>query len=133
MDKTRPDYNPAMWEIQCRYSIDDGEFEFSGRSVQDAEKILSPVVKALDQYLSERERRITFHFKMTFFNTETTRIFLAIFEKLKRYQASPENEVIVNWYYGDDDGEMADAGREFSEVIGIPFVFLERGENQIQA
>ena len=31
------------------------------------------------------------------------------------------HEVLVKWYYPDDDEDMEEAGKEYAEIVGIPF------------
>jgi hypothetical protein len=130
MDKTRPGYDAEMWEAQYRIEPEKGFFEIYGRSVEEPHKVLQPLLEAFEERLHKPSGEITFNFKMSFFNTETTRIFLTILEKLKRYQAQMNGQVVINWYYAEDDEEMLQSGNEFSEVVEMPFNYTPISENE---
>lgn len=124
METFKPGHLAELWQAQYQFSVELGTFEISGRSVDDPHKTLQALLDSFDSFLETEMRPINFTFKMTFFNTETTRIFLYIFEKLMRYQTQHTMEVNVHWYYLEDDEEMLQTGIEFGEVIGLNFHFI---------
>ena len=35
------------------------------------------------------------------------------------------NEVLIEWHYEEDDEDMQEAGEEYSEIVEVPFSFIE--------
>ena len=31
------------------------------------------------------------------------------------------NDVLIKWYYPDDDEDMQEAGEEYAEIVDVPF------------
>jgi hypothetical protein len=49
---------------------------------------------------------------------------LDVFKKLEAiYKA--KNEVIINWYYEEDDEDMLEAGEDYESIIRVPFKMIE--------
>jgi len=44
-----------------------------------------------------------------------------LFEEMRE----DEQDVAVNWYYPEYDEDMKDAGIEYSEMVDVPFEFIE--------
>ncbi len=36
-----------------------------------------------------------------------------------------KSEVIINWYYEEDDEDMLEAGEDYESIIRVPFKMIE--------
>jgi hypothetical protein len=61
---------------------------------------------------------------MTYFNTASSKIILDILMKLEELHEDG-NEVLIEWHYEEDDEDMQEAGEEYSEIVEVPFTFIE--------
>ena len=61
---------------------------------------------------------------MTYFNTASSKIILDILMKLEELHEAG-NEVMIEWHYEEDDEDMQEAGEEYSEIVEVPFSFME--------
>jgi hypothetical protein len=61
---------------------------------------------------------------MTYFNTASSKIILDILMKLEEIQEAG-NEILIEWHYEEDDEDMQEAGEEYSEIVEVPFSFIE--------
>ena len=86
-------------------------FEFSGKSVpEDAAKFYEPVLAWVDAFVQDQPlQKSVVTFRMGYFNTTTSKIILGIVQKL----AKIKKEVVVRWYYAEEDEEM----QEYGEVL----------------
>ncbi len=102
----------------------DGEiFELSGRSLpDDVATFYSPILQWIDEYSKEPNDKTVFNFKLVYFNTATSKLLLNIMMKLKAL--SNDNEVLVKWYYEEDDEDMIEAGEEYADVAEIEMEFV---------
>ncbi len=69
--------------------------------------------------------------KMEYFNTSSSK---CIYDLLKEIKALSDKgkEVIVRWYYEEDDEDMLEAGEDYSDLLDLPFKFIEFHPDQYQ-
>jgi hypothetical protein len=98
-----------------------GTFEVSGRSLpEDSAEFFDPILKWVSDYAKNPNPTTDFVFKLDYSNTASSKFvheILLILEKVKGAK--------VLWYYHEDDEDMEDAGKEFSEQISLPFEFKQ--------
>jgi hypothetical protein len=96
-----------------------GKFEVSGRSLpEDVIEFYTPVIEWLQGYAKASNPKTVFIFKLDYFNTASSKMILELLKALKDI-----NGAQVEWYYQEDDEDILDAGKEFSEQVNIPFDF----------
>jgi hypothetical protein len=99
-------------------------FEISGRSLpEDVVSFYQPVLDWLDEYKAEPLDSIEFVFKYVYFNTATSKLVMDILIRLEEIKKSGK-EVVVMWFYEQDDEDMLDLGEEFSENVDVPFEII---------
>jgi hypothetical protein len=59
--------------------------------------------------------------KLEYFNTSSSKCLVEIFRKLEQLQDSGKN-VLINWFYEEDDEDMQESGEDFQEIIDIKIV-----------
>jgi hypothetical protein len=100
---------------------DSNKFELSGRSLpEDVSAFYAPILSWIDNYASSPNVKTIFDFKLSYFNTASSKIILDIMLKLEEMHQDGK-EVLINWYYPSDDEDMLEAGEEYSEIVEIPF------------
>jgi hypothetical protein len=95
--------------------------EISGRSLpEDVSSFYEPVLNWLDEYAGHPNKKTVFNFKLTYFNTASSKLLLDI---LMRLEDMHENghEVLIRWHYPEDDEDMAEAGEEYADIVDVPF------------
>lgn len=96
--------------------------EISGESYHEYTiEFFQPVFDWLEEFLKEGGKTITFNFKMSYFNTSSSRRFLEILTMLEKYQNEKSGKVTVNWYYEDNDVDMLESGEEYADDVNLPF------------
>ena len=102
---------------------EENKFEFSGKSLpEDVNSFYGPVLKWIDEYSSSPNPKTEFNFMLTYFNTASSKVLLDILMKLEDVK-SKGGEVQVKWNYPDDDEDMLEAGKEYADLVDVPFVF----------
>lgn len=98
-----------------------GLFEISGRSLpEDVSSFFNPILAWIDEYGKVATSKIVFNFKLSYFNTASSKLLLDILMKLEDFQ-SQGKEVLVKWHYPSDDEDMEEAGQEYADIVDIPF------------
>lgn len=102
-----------------------GKFVFSGKSLpEDVSTFYAPIFDWLDDYASNTNEESVFEFKMTYFNTASSKVILDILMKLEE-MVEAGKDIKVKWYFEEEDEDMEEAGEEYSEIVEVPFEFIE--------
>ena len=100
-------------------------FELSGRSLpEDVVKFYKPILDWLDEYAQSPNEKTVFEFKLTYFNTASSKIILDILMKLEGIHNNG-NSITIKWYYPSDDEDMMEAGEEYADIVDIPIELVE--------
>jgi len=100
---------------------ENGVFEFSGRSLpEDVNAFYEPILDWLSDYSEESNDQTVVTFKLVYFNTASSKLILDI---LLKFEEIGENgsDVLIKWYYPEDDEDMEEAGEEYADIVEIPF------------
>lgn len=101
-----------------------GQFELSGRSLpEDVSSFYEVVLNWIDEYAADPLDRTEFNIKLEYFNTASSKVILDI---LLKFEEIVENgkEVVVKWFYHEDEEDMLEAGEEYSDIVEIPFDYV---------
>lgn len=100
---------------------DAGIFEFSGRSLpEDVNAFYEPVLEWLTEYSESPNEQTVVTFKLVYFNTASSKLILDI---LLKFEEITENggDVLIKWFYPEDDEDMQEAGEEYADIVEVPF------------
>ena len=100
-------------------------FEISGRSLpEDVVKFYKPILDWLDEYANAPNENTDFNFKLSYFNTASSKIILDILMKLEGMHDNGKN-ITIKWHYPSDDEDMMEAGEEYADIVSIPIEMVE--------
>ncbi|HDP54329.1 MAG TPA: DUF1987 domain-containing protein [Bacteroidetes bacterium] len=100
---------------------DNDIFEISGRSLpEDVTAFYDPILNWLDEYATSPNEKTIFTFKLVYFNTASSKLLLDILMKLEEMHEDGK-EVLVKWFYPEDDEDMQEAGEEYADIVDVPF------------
>jgi len=102
----------------------DGLFEISGKSLpEDAADYYQPVLDWLGAYRQKPLAKTVFNLRLIYFNTASSKLLmdiLLVFEEM----VEEGHDVLIRWHAHQSDEDMQDAGKEFEEMIAVPFEHL---------
>jgi SiaC family regulatory phosphoprotein len=102
-----------------------GIIEVKGRSIpENSIEFYRPLVEWLEEYSKEPQNVTTVNIQLEYFNTSSSKCILDVFKKLEAIKKA-RNEVVINWYYEEDDEDMLEAGEDYESIIRIPFKMIE--------
>lgn len=97
----------------------NGIFEISGRSLpEDSVEFYRPVLEWIEAYAKAPNASTHFIFKLEYFNTSSSKLILDVLSALEEIDGMQ-----IEWCYAEDDEDMEEAGKEFSELVEIPFAY----------
>ena len=96
-----------------------------GRSIpENSIEFYKPLIEALEAYNSSSQANTKVDIQLEYFNTSSSKCILDVFKKLEAIN-SGNSEVVINWYYEEDDEDMLEAGEDYQAIINIPFKMIE--------
>lgn len=104
-------------------SFRNGRLNIVGRSIpQDTKKIYDKLLEVLYNYYQRPKEKTEINIQLEYLNSESNRSLmniLMIAEKLH----SRGNNVVIRWFYKDNDVLMFDQGKIFKSLLEVPFKF----------
>lgn len=96
-------------------------FEISGRSLpEDVNQFYDPILHWLDEYAKNPLPKTVFLFKLTYFNTASSKLVLDIMMKIEKLHDAGHG-VLIKWLVPFDDEDNEEAGEEFKDMLDVPF------------
>ncbi len=116
-------YIPGLEYIpEVNLNAETGVLSFFGESYHEYTlEFFEPIFEWLKQYTEEGGKSIELNFRMTYFNTSSSRRFLEIMNLLYNYQNNKKGTVVINWYYQNEDVDMLESGEEYKDDVKLPF------------
>ena len=84
----------------------------------------SPWLIGLKSIPKPRVQLTKVNIQLEYFNTSSSKCILDVFKKLEAIHKA-KHEVIINWYYEEDDEDMLEAGEDYESIIRVPFKMIE--------
>jgi hypothetical protein len=101
-----------------------GILKISGRSIpENTFEFFNPVLVWLDSFSSEAPDKVVAKINLEYFNTSSSKYILEVLKRLKNILRDGK-EVLVQWYYEEDDEEMMETGEDYEDVSGLPFEII---------
>ncbi len=112
-----------------RFDPETGILEMKGRSIpENAVEFYKPLVDWLTEYAKNPKDKTEVNIQLEYFNTSSSKCILDVFKKLEEINKKEGKEVVINWYYEEDDEDMLEAGEDYQSILKIPFRMIEMEE-----
>jgi hypothetical protein len=99
-----------------------GKCEITGKSYpEDITAFYMHIVDWFEEYVYSGEKDLTLDMKLTYFNSASQKIYTEIFEKLMDRK---KFNVLINWYYAEDDDEILENGKIYQNLTELDFNFI---------
>lgn len=101
------------------FDANTGVCEIGGESyMEETYKFYAPLIDWLRKFIENKKQPLIFNFKLTYFNTSSSRIILDLLDILRKYKQSGA-ECTVNWFYDEEDPDMVDEVEDFQIESGM--------------
>lgn len=102
----------------------EGYLLLRGRSIpENSIEFYKPLIEGLEAYNNSPQAKTTVDIQLEYFNTSSSKCVLDVLKKLESINRN--SEVIINWYYEEDDEDMLEAGEDYQAIINVPFKMIE--------
>ncbi len=107
------------------FNSGSGYLLIRGRSIpENSIEFYKPLIESLEAYNNSSQSNTKVDIQLEYFNTSSSKCILDVFKKLEAIN-SGSSEVVINWYYEEDDEDMLEAGEDYQAIINIPFKMIE--------
>lgn len=111
-----------------KFDPEKGVIEIKGRSIpENSIEFYKPLVDWLEFYAKDPLKKTLVNVQLEYFNTSSSKCILDVFKKLEAIHKA-NNDVVINWYYEEDDEDMLEAGEDYESIIRVPFKMIEIGD-----
>lgn len=102
---------------EIAFDFTNNQFSIVGESYPENISVLyGEIIETLEEHFKQlQESTVTFNFELIYFNSSSARVFMELFEMLDK--TAINNEVVINWYFEEDDDTMEEIGEEFGEDL----------------
>ena len=101
-----------------------GLLEIKGRSnPENSVEFFNPIMSWVDEYIKAPVKKTSVNIQLEHFNTSSSKMILDLFKRLETL-LEIKHEVIVNWYYEEDDEEILEAGETYESMSELPFLMI---------
>ncbi|HQK36741.1 MAG: DUF1987 domain-containing protein [Bacteroidales bacterium] len=108
-----------------RFDAQQGLVEIKGRSIpENSIEFYKPLVDWLEKYGENPAPLTQVNVQLEYFNTSSSKCILDVFKKLEAIFKA-KHDVVINWYYEEDDEDMLEAGEDYESIIRVPFKMVE--------
>ena len=106
---------------QITLDLNANIMEISGRSLpEDVNTFYEPTLSWIEEYSKNPMPSTTFNFKLTYFNTASSKVILDILTEFEE-MIEEGHQVLVRWHFPDEDEDMQEAGEEYADMVDVPF------------
>jgi len=106
-----------------KFDSNEGRLELSGRSIpENSIEFYKPLLDWIESYGGAPKSKTAVDIKLEYFNTSSSKCILDVFKKLEGVNST---DMIINWYFEEDDEDMLEAGEDYQAIINIPFKMIE--------
>ncbi|NNM95425.1 MAG: DUF1987 domain-containing protein [Bacteroidia bacterium] len=104
-----------------KFDSKKGRLEIKGRSIpENSVEFYKPLVESLEQYASSPNSPTQVDIQLEYFNTASSKCILDVLKRLESIHRQG-NQVIINWYYEEDDEDMREAGEDYQAIVNLAF------------
>lgn len=101
-----------------------GLIEIKGRSnPENSSLFYKPLIEWVEEYSINPTAKTVVNIQLEHFNTSSSKCILDIFKRLEPIKKA-NLDIMVNWYYEEDDEEMMEAGETYGTMTVIPFKMI---------
>ena len=102
-----------------------GVIEIKGRSIpENSIEFYKTIIDWIDEYSKSPQPNTVVNIQFEYFNTSSSKCILDVFKKFEMLKKN-KADVVINWYYEEDDEDMLEAGEDYESIIKVPFKMIQ--------
>jgi len=104
------------------FDPEKGHIEIRGRSIpENSLEFYKALLEWLDEYGNAPKPETKVEVQLEYFNTSSSKCILDVFKALEGIHKKGKTEMVIHWYYEEDDEDMLEAGGDYEAIVTVPF------------
>lgn len=114
-------YEETQDTPEVEFLFTENTFSISGKSYsENTFEFYKPLLESLENYLNDydkdHEQDIVFNFRLTYFNSSSSKALFDMFDTIDNFQSENEDVfVTINWIYDSEDESSQEDGEDFQD------------------
>jgi hypothetical protein len=119
---------PSPKTPKILWNVDSYTFRIEGRSIpEDSVGFYKKLYAWVEDCGPDLNGTVSFEFQLEYFNTSTSKCLLDLFKMLQKHWER-NNQISIKWYFAEDDPDMGETGRDYADLLDLPFEVIEVSE-----
>ncbi len=107
-----------------KFDGENGQLALKGRSIpENSLEFYQPVYEWLDAYVADPADKTVVNIQFDYFNTSSSKCILDILKRIDKLEHNGK-DVLIKWFYDENDEDMMEAGEDYSDLLDAPFELL---------
>lgn len=110
-------YHGTYYVPTVDFNAETGVCTIEGESyLEDSNYFYTPLINWLKEFLETQDKKLTFNFKLEYYNTSSSKYIVEILLLLKKFERLGK-QIEVNWYYNNATEDYQDDIEEVQDFI----------------
>ncbi len=119
VDIEKTDRTPKIY-----FNKHKGIIKITGRAMpENARLFFGPLLQWIEKYIKTPKDKTYIHLDLEYFNSSTSKLIIQMLNPLKEIEKKGK-ELIIEWYYMEEDDDILDSGKTFEELSGLKFKYI---------
>ena len=119
-----------FYKPEVDFNFETGVCTLAGESyIEEINEFYDPLIDWLKEYTSEPNRTLIFNFKLSYYNTSSSKKIIEILSTLKSFKDN-NGVVSINWYYNKSDTDIIEDAEDFMLISGLQFNLIKMIETE---
>lgn len=108
-----------------KFDAENGVLDLKGRSIpENSLEFYQPIYNWLDSYIDSPKDKTVVNVHLDYFNTSSSKCILDILKRVDKLDQNGK-DVLVKWYYDENDEDMMESGEDYMDLLEAPFELIE--------
>jgi hypothetical protein len=107
------------------FDPDAGNLKIEGRSIpENPGEFYDELIEWVKEYFKKPKPSTTIELNLEYVNSGSSKYLLGLFRVIKD-ESNKGSEIVINWYYEEDDEAILNLGEHYKSSLKIPFNLIE--------
>ena len=109
---------------EVSFDAEKGHLSLKGRSIPEhTVEFYKPLHQWIEEYGRNPKAFTTVEIFVEYYNTSSSKSILDLFKRLEEVHKMG-HDMVVHWYYEEDDEALLESGEEYQTMVDIPFELI---------
>ena len=109
---------------EINFDESKGLISIKGKSIPEhTNEFYKALQEWIEEYGKNPQPKTNVEIQLEYYNTASSKSLMELFRKLEAIHKDG-NDMVINWYYEDDDEDMFETGEDMDSMLDIPFKII---------